>query len=248
MIGWNGFIPNPMDGLFGRIRALPPHLLVMSGVIVAGCVLGYSFYGVYCWQTTGNFFTPFYAQVEWGRKLGIRPWLLLFPRTLLIDLYGLYTPALVVTALLWLLGGPDRGSQPPQLSLPKPAWWYGFLVHPFVFTSLLVWLHRHAKRFIRIVRLPETTQRSTYLRRFTLLFAIAFSGVHSLINFWANTGHLYSTARHFFGTPFAYIGIGAILTALSVPELVRITWLIALAGLALLIEQWMSYASGGWLG
>ena len=241
-----GFLNNTSPAL-PITQAIPPKIMALAGVIATGSVVGYSLYGFYCWQTTGDFLAPFHAQVEWGRTVGFRPWLLLFPRTLLIDLYGLYTPALVVTVLMWMLWQ-SRRAQRPTLALPKYRWLYGFLIHPLAFTGLVLWLHHVAKRSMRLIQLPDTSQWIPYLGRFSILFAISFSGVHSLINFLANTGNLYSTSRHFFGTPFAFIGIGAILTALSLPQLTRLTWVFALAGVGLLLEQWMSYASGGWLG
>ncbi|HIK45817.1 MAG TPA: hypothetical protein IGR64_13175 [Leptolyngbyaceae cyanobacterium M65_K2018_010] len=86
------------------------------------------------------------------------------------------------------------------------------------------------------------------MSQFTVLYAIAFSGIHSVINFLANSGYLYSTARHYFGSPYAFVGIGTILAALSIPQLNRLTWVIAAIGFLWLGEQWFHYGTDRWLG
>lgn len=87
-----------------------------------------------------------------------------------------------------------------------------------------------------------------FIGGFTVLYAIAFSGVHSIINFLANSGYLYSTARHYFGSPYAFVAIGALLTAFAVPQIIRVAWIVAAVGLLWLGEQWWYYGSGRWLG
>lgn len=231
-----------------HFQAIPSRVFSMAIAIGLGNIIGYSFYGVYCLRTTGNFFTPFHAQVEWGRTLGFRPWLLLLPRTLLIDLHGLYTGLLLFAAIAWLLWSYYRGIKTPRLTLPKHPWMYLLLIHPFIFSAVIAGLNGTSNRFVRLVKAKDITLRAPALLRFSILYAIAFSSVHSVINFLANTGNLYSTSRHFFGTPFAFLGIGALLSVVAIPQLIRLTWFIAIAGVILLAEQWVSFASDGWLG
>lgn len=238
----------PYGCSISRLSTIPQRYFSMAGVIAFGNIVGYSIYGFYCLQITGDFFTPFRAQVEWGRTLGFRPWLLLFPRTLLIDLHGLYTGLLLFAAIIWLLWSYYRGVKTPRLALPKSPWISFLLIHPLLFLGLEGWLARVSRGGIQLVKSRDITLQPQYMFRFSLLYAIAFSGIHSVINFLANTGNLYSTSRHFFGTPFAFLGIGAFLSFLAMPQLNRITWFVAVAGVLLLAEQWTSFAADGWLG
>lgn len=231
-----------------RSRWLPRQSLGLAVVIGSGTVLGYCIYGAYCLRTTGDFFAPFQAQVEWGRSLGFRPWLLLFPRSLLFDLHGIYLPALLMVTVTWLLTAIIQKKATLEVSLPKQNWVYIFLIHPLVFSGILAGLNQFARRTVKTFKVPVDPDWVNYLGRFSVLYAIAFSSSHGLINFFVNSGFLYSASRHFFGTPFAFVGMGALLSALSLPKLNRVTWAVAIVGILLLINQWMSYGTEGWLG
>ena len=58
--------------------------------------LGYSIYGLFCWQARGDFFAPFKDQKYWGTKFGLHLELLLFPKSQFFDLLGLYFPLIVL--------------------------------------------------------------------------------------------------------------------------------------------------------
>jgi hypothetical protein len=140
--------------------------------------------------------------------------------------------------------------QQPHLTLrlPRQPWLYIFLVHPVLFSGMMAIVGRFAKRWTTAIAIksPEAVLRG--IGSFTVLYAIAFSGVHSIINFFVNSGYLYSTARHYFGSPYAFIGIGTMLAAFAAPQLNRLSWGIAAVGLLWLGEQWFHYGSGRWLG
>ena len=227
---------------------MPTQFFGLAVVIGAGSLVGYSLYGFSCWQTVGDFWAPFHAQVDWGRTVGMRPWLLLLPRSLLIDLHGLYLPALISVAVVGMLSVAARQRQHLVLILPRQVGWYLLLLHPLAFTGVLMGLARFRQAWVKVIKVSHLADWSRYLGRFSVLYAIAFAGVHSLINLLANSGNLYSTSRHFFGTPFAFVGIGAILSALSMPQLTRLGWGLAVVGVGLLAQQWVSYATDGWLG
>lgn len=222
--------------------------LRLAGVVSSACVVGYGVYGHYCGQTVGDFWAPFHAQVAWGRTLGLRPWLLLLPRSLLIDLHGLYLPALLLVAILWLLWAALQSRLYLKLYLPRSPWLYGLLVHPLIFTVSFWGWRRWAQTRTKAIQIPVLPDWRSYLGRFSVLFAIAFCSIHSAINLLANTGNLYSTSRHVFGTPFAFVGIGVLLAALNLPLLNRVAWGTAIVGVGLLAEQWLGYATNGWLG
>ena len=230
------------------IGLVPTQFLSLAVVIGAGSLVGYGLYGFSCWQTVGDFWAPFHAQVDWGRTVGLRPWLLLLPRSLLIDLHGLYLPALMSVAVVGMLSVAARQRQYLVVILPRQVGWYLLLLHPLAFTGVLMGLARFRQAWVKVIKVSHLADWPRYLGRFSVLYAIAFAGVHSLINLLANSGNLYSTSRHFFGTPFAFVGIGAILSALSIPQLTRLGWGLAVVGVGLLAQQWVSYATDGWLG
>jgi hypothetical protein len=228
--------------------SLLPRVITLASLIGIGSSIGYSLYGLFCFNTMGNFLGPFQAQVEWGRVLAFRPWLLLLPRSLLMDIHALYLPALLLVALLWVLYAVYRQQPHLTLRLPRQPWLYIFLVHPVLFSGVIAIVGRFAKRWTTAIAIksPEAVLRG--VGSFTVLYAIAFSGVHSIINFFVNSGYLYSTARHYFGSPYAFIGIGTMLAAFAAPQLNRLSWGIAAVGLLWLGEQWFHYGSGRWLG
>jgi hypothetical protein len=242
-----GLIPMALEPGVRRFR-WPIQPLIVATLIGVGSLVGYSLYGRFCLNTMGSFLGPFQAQLEWGRTFAFRPWLLLFPRSLFMDIHGLYTPALIFVALGWVLWAGLRQRPSLQLPLPRHPGWYVLLAHPLVFTGVMAGLNRFGQRWLISVPLPPTADLLKSLGRFPILYAIALSGIHSVINFLANSGYLYSTARHYFGTPFAFVGIGAILAAFSSPQLNRLGWVIAAMGLLWLGEQWFHYGTGRWLG
>lgn len=230
-------------------RLNPTPIAMMIGL---GSLLGYSIYGGYCFNTVGDFLGPFQAQIAWGRTLAFRPWLMLFPRSLLMDLHGLYLPALIAAALGWLIYSVSRHRSQMFLTLPKQVWLYLLLIHPLVFSTVMLALSKlsskFSKRWTSQVVLHSPIERLQCLSSFTVLYAISFSGIHSAINFLANSGYLYSTARHYFGSPYAFVAIGSTLAAFSSPRLTRLSRAVFAVGLILLMDQWLDYGSGQWLG
>jgi hypothetical protein len=203
---------------------VPTGQLILASLIGAGSWVGYSVVGLTCLNTVGDFWGPFHAQVEWGRTLAFRPWLLVLPRSLLFDLHGLYTPMLVFAALGWIIYGVYRRRESLTLSLPRQPWLYLLMLHPLGFIGAMAGLGRFGKAGLIARPTAAPAAMIKTLGRFSVLYAIAFSGVHSIINFLANSGYLYSTSRHYFGTPFAFVGIGAMLAVLALPSLYRVMW------------------------
>ncbi|MEO1067840.1 MAG: hypothetical protein AAFW95_01780 [Cyanobacteria bacterium J06638_6] len=227
---------------------VPTGQLILASLIGVGSLAGYSVVGLTCLNTVGDFWGPFHAQVEWGRTLAFRPWLLVLPRSLLIDLHGFYTPMLVFAALGWIIYGVYRQRENLTLSLPRRPWLYVLLVHPLAFIGAMAGLSHVDKAGVRALPTAAPAALLKTVGRFSVLYAIAFSGVHSIINFLANSGYLYSTSRHYFGTPFAFVGIGAMLAILALPSLNRLLWGLAAVGLCLLAQQWVSFSASLWLG
>lgn len=231
-------------GKFGLRKTLPS-----LTCILAGSAIGFSLYGTFCFRTIGDFLGPFRAQVEWGRTLAFRPWLLVTPRSLLIDLHGLYLPALLFLIAIYTLFAFRKEDAAASFKLPQKRWTYFLLIHPLAFVSAFAFFGK-AKRYQRSLMTHHFDATSAF--RITsdpvVLYSLAFSGIHSAINLAANSGYLYSTSRHFFASPFAFVVLGSFLVAIQSRFLVKIaacTWAV---GLLLLFIQWLNWANGKWIG
>jgi hypothetical protein len=210
---------------------------VLAVLIALAAIAGYSIYGGYCVSLGDGFFAPFRAQETWGRKLQLRPLLLLLPRALLIDLYGLYLPA-ALCAVYVVLG--VRRARQRDASFPIPQGWGMLgLLHP----ALSVFLH---KRFHRAELQGSVADSPAF--SFVALYCLFFSGVHSLINFLANSGYLYSTARHYFGSPYAFLSIAYVSLWFERHKLSRLFGVVLVASVYLLGQLWISHTQGLWIG
>ena len=112
---------------------------MITGVLILGAIVGYSLYGWQCWQQTGNFWDPFAQQANWNKSLGFRPWLLLSSRSPLVDLWALYSPALVATLAV--------GQLLSQAQAPPLRLWGGLgtlilAAYPPLWTIVQLWGNR----------------------------------------------------------------------------------------------------------
>ena len=223
----------------------PYKSLQALALTLIGTSIGYAIYGWFCYLKVGNFMGPFKEQVTWGRTLAFRPWLLITPRSLLIDLHGLYLPALL---LLFVAAVYIAHKKEQELIIHIPAKWqfYLLLAHPLLFTIATCATNKQNQK-ARQLKI-ETTGAIQKLKNPVFLYSLAFSGVHSAINLAANSGYLYSTSRHFFGSPFAFIAIGTVLATLKSRMATRVTVAIAASGAVLLGIQWLNWANDKWVG
>lgn len=234
--------------LFGDYAGARFVSLIRSlSAILVGAILGYGIYGVFCLQVVGDFWGPFHQQVAWGRTLAFRPWLLLTPRSLLIDLHGLYLPALLLFVAFCVGVAAVRGMSQMRFALPGSFIFWLTLIHPFVSAMACLcvrpWTSLSSKS--HSVDVPNAFR---CLSDPIFLYCLVFSGVHSLINLAANSGYLYSTSRHFFGSPFAFVALGVVVSSLSWRLLDKVLACIIASGVALLVVQWLNWAAGRWVG
>ncbi|HEY9734660.1 MAG TPA: hypothetical protein V6D06_00205 [Trichocoleus sp.] len=258
--------------LISRRSPFPQGSLALGqgATLVLGSAIGYSLYGAFCAAQGATFLGPFQRQLEWGRTVAFRPSLLLLPRSLLMDLHGLYLPVALalLTGLLLLAylrqpkqeqsrGASNAASKelgqspsPHQIAVPLPRqpWAYLLLVHPLVF-SLFIALARWLRPTWLAPQAVEASDANVHsVSRFSVLFCLFFALAHVGINFLANMNALYSTARHTFGSPFALVSLGVILAVVASPRLTKVTWIVAAVGLGMLVQQWFNFSGDHWLG
>ncbi|MDZ8187886.1 MAG: mannosyltransferase family protein [Nostoc sp. ChiSLP02] len=220
---------------------------IPTGLIAICSIVGYLIYGVYCLLSTGNFLTPFKAQVEWGRTLQLRPLFLLFPRSLLNDLHGLYFPFIILLLVLILIYFHTKRKK-ILLYIPKhPLLWITLFYPPIAILiySIRSWQLGKAGKLTSQSVNPTIAQLQTnYVFFFCLFICIA----NATIGFLAASGYLYSLARFVFATPFFFIAFGMLIDHLDSPKTRQFLYgCILVSGLGL-IEQWYRWGNNRWVG
>jgi hypothetical protein len=251
-----------------------PLMLPISISLLLGALLGYAIYGLFCWNTSGNFWQPFLLQQSWNKSLGFRPWLLLSSRSPLIDLLGLYLPLLCcVVAFSQAMVKVRRW---PSLKLYGGGLGTFLAVYPPLWILLQAWGNRSRlfrfkanlsevtvsdkeipnqetpyKKTPEIVALEPTrsleVSSSRWLYSYGFWFALYFAAAHSAIALLTQD-RLVSLGRYIFAQPFIFLTIGYLY-----PDLNRRlrSWLLPMLcviSALCLVEQWISYGHHKWLG
>jgi Mannosyltransferase (PIG-V) len=221
--------------------------IIPSGVIAICAIVGYSIYGIYCLLSTGNFLTPFQAQVEWGRTLQFRPLFLLFPRSLLNDLHGLYFPFILfflASVLIYF----HAKQKDILLYVPKhPLLWITLFYPPIAILiySIRSWKLAKAGKFTPQSVTPSIVKLQTnYVFFFCLFICIA----NAAIGFLAASSYLYSLARFVFATPFFFIAFGMLIDHLDSLKTRQFLYgCLLVSGLGL-VHQWYRWGNNHWVG
>lgn len=223
----------------------------LTFTISVAALLGYSVYGFFCFRSRGNFFAPFTDQKMWGTKLGLHLELLLFPKSPLIDLLGLYFPILVLLVAFILIYWNIK-NEALLVWIPKsPLWNVLFLYPPLLIVVNIVNYFRLKNKPAEIagsltrVRIADETETlsSNYLFWFSIYFAIANSALIFLTR-----DRLVSLGRYIFGVPFFFLALGYVCCCLPGKKTYQALWgLIVISAIAL-VEQWVNYGQNKWLG
>jgi hypothetical protein len=220
---------------------------IPTALIAICAMVGYSIYGIYCLLSTGNFLTPFQAQIEWGRTLQFRPLLLLFPRSLLNDLHGLYFPFIILSLVLVLIYFNAKHKK-ISLYVPKYPLLSITLFYPpiaILIYSIRSWQLAKADKLTPQFVTPTIVQLQTnYVFFFCLFICIA----NAAIGFLAASGYLYSLARFVFATPLFFIAFGMVADHLDSPKTREFLYgCLLVSGLGL-VHQWYSWGNNHWVG
>jgi hypothetical protein len=214
-------------------------------------LLGYAIYGFFCWKSRGDFFAPFKDQERWGTKLGFHLELLLFPKSPLFDLLGLYFPLLILVVALILVYC-KVSNQQPLVWVPRSPLENALFLYPplLVFSSLFNYLkfkNQSAKGVNYLTRLVTSEYPQNLRNNFLFWFCVYFPFFHSILIFFTRD-RLYSLGRYIFGTPFFFMALGYLCCCIpgkKTPQALR--WFIVICAIAL-VEQWVNYGENKWLG
>ncbi|MBG1268289.1 mannosyltransferase family protein [Nostoc sp. WHI] len=216
--------------------------------LIAICAMaGYSIYGIYCLLSTGNFLAPFQAQVEWGRTLQLRPLFLLFPRSLLNDLHGLYFPFILLSLVVVLIYFHNKHKE-ISLYVPKHPLLSITLFYPpiaILIYSIRSWQLEKAGKLTPRYVTPTIAQLQT---NYVFFFCLSICIANAAIGFLAASDYLYSLARFVFATPFFFIAFGMVADHLDSPKTREFLYgCLLVSGLGL-VEQWYRWGNNRWVG
>ncbi|WP_138497552.1 mannosyltransferase family protein [Nostoc sp. PA-18-2419] len=221
--------------------------IIPTGLIAICAVVGYSIYGIYCLLSTGNFLAPFQAQIEWGRTLQLRPLFLLFPRSLLNDLHGLYFPFLVLFLAIILIYFHAKRKEFLLYTPKHPLLWITLFYPPIAILIYFIrsWqLAKAGKITPQSVTQTIVQLQTNYVFFFCLFICIA----NAAIGFLAASGYLYSLARFVFATPFFFIAFGMMADHLDTPKTREFLYGCILVSSLGLVEQWYRWGNNHWVG
>lgn len=216
-----------------------PLALPLTLTLIIGTIAGYSLYGWFCWQTTGDFFGAFSQQHLWNKSLDFRPWLLFTSRSPIVDLWGLYLPA-----LLWIVAVGQVGQTLGYLSLPPlrggVAGWL-LATYPPLWILIQTWNRPVESRSSPVLPLPP------WAKMYGFWFALYFSASHAAI-VGLTQDRLVSLGRYIFAQPFVFYALGCLYPHLDRRHQ-RFLWptLLGLSSLGL-ANQWIRYGHHQWLG
>jgi hypothetical protein len=214
-------------------------------------ILGYSCYGIFCWQSRGDFFAPFHDQKYWGKALGIHPELLLMPKSLLFDLLGLYLPVILLFVSLVFIYVKIRNLR-TYLFIPKSNWWNISILYPplmilvYIFNFLKIKISKN-KNKLKLEQLKLSNYTKTLSHNYLFWFCLYFPVIHSIIIFFTEW-RLRSLARFIFALPFFFLAVGYLCRCLPSQKIYRhLYWMIGISAIAL-VEQWIRYGRHEWMG
>ena len=238
---------NRNSGSAANLNSWRVYLLPTSLILIAATI-GYAIYGWYCLKTTGNFFTPFLAQAEWGKSLSFRPSFLLFPKSLLNDLQGLYFPFLLFFIALVLIYFHTKG-QAILLYLPKnPLLWLTLFYPPLaIFLYGFRYVQLWKKKALSDFSIPP--QIANLKNNYIFFFCLGICMANSIIIFFTGNSYLYSLARFIFATPFFFIAFGVLVDGFKDSQKIRdfLYGCLVISSLGL-IHQWYNWGSDRWVG
>lgn len=222
---------------YSQFRQRYPLALPLTLALILGTIVGYSLYGGFCWQTMGDFWGPFSQQSLWNKRLGLRPWLLFTSRSPLLDLWGLYLPA-----LLWVVAMGQIGQALGYLSLAPlraglGSWLLAF--YPPLWILVQTWS-------LKVWDYSQLSPLPSWATCYGFWFALYFSASHGAIVFLTQD-RLVSLGRYIFAQPFIFLAMGCLYPHLDRRHQ-RFLWptLLGLSSLYLL-NQWVRYGNHQWL-
>ncbi len=225
--------------------------LKMTLTICIAALLGYSIYGSFCLGSRGNFFAPFLDQRNWGTKPGLHLELLLFPKSPLFDLLGLYFPLLLMLLALTVVYFKII-NKTPLVWVPKSPFWTILILYPPLFILTYVFNYFRFKKKSSeldssLTKLTTSKGIVNLSSNYLFWFCIYYPVFHSILIFFTRD-RLYSLGRFNFGVPFFYMALGYLCCCIPGKKTYQALGLFILISAIALVVQWIDYGKNSWLG
>jgi hypothetical protein len=238
------------ESFLTQIKALSREIKMTLTICIAA-LLGYSIYGSFCFRSRGNFFAPFLDQKNWGTKPGLHLELLLFPKSPLFDLLGLYFPLLLMLLALTFVYFKIK-NQTPLVWIPKSPFWNILLLYPplLILTYIFNYFrlkNKSAEVESSLTKLNTSDATRTLSSNYLFWFCIYYPVFHSLLIFFTRD-RLYSLGRFIFGVPFFFMALGYLCCCIPGKKTYQALWWFIVIGAIALVEQWVNYGKNNWLG
>ena len=220
---------------------------ITTFTICLGASVGYCIYGYYCLQSRGDFFAPFHDQKAWGKTLGFYPQLFFIPLTY-ADFTSIYLPAIAMI-LSWLIAI-STSLKRLIFVVPKLWQWILLLVYPPAFLAFYGWDFKRINFSSKVINSNEinlTQGAENVSISYVFWFCIYFALIHSIIIVFSDQ-KLTSLRRFIFGTPYFFFAIAYISQCFPYRKVSKLLlWILGLSSIWL-VQYWLDYANGGWIG
>lgn len=218
-----------------------------TSIICIGALLGYCIYGYYCWQSRGDFLAPFHDQKNWGKQLGFYPQLFFIPLTL-ADFTSIYLPVIALITS-WLICISIHIKKLVFIT-PKVWQWILLFAYPPAFLAFYgldfqkINFSNKTSNFNEVKLTQSATNIST---SYAVWFCIYFCVIHSIIIVFSDQ-KLTSLRRFIFGTPYFFFAIAYLSQCFPSRQVSKLLlWLLAFSAIGL-VQYWLDYANGVWIG
>lgn len=220
---------------------------ITTFTICLGASVGYCIYGYYCLQSRGDFFAPFHDQKAWGKTLGFYPQLFFIPLTY-ADFISIYLPAIVMI-LSWLIAI-STSLKRLIFVIPKLWQWILLLVYPPAFLAFYGWDFKKINFSDKVINSKEinlTQGAENVSISYVFWFCIYFALIHSIIIVFSDQ-KLTSLRRFIFGTPYFFLAIAYTSQCFPHRKVSKLLlWILGLSSIWL-VQYWLDYANGVWIG
>ncbi len=220
---------------------------ITTFTICLGALVGYCVYGYYCFQSRGDFFAPFHDQKAWGKELGFYPQLFFIPLNY-ADFISIYLPAIAMI-LSWLITI-STSIKRLVFAVPKLWQWILLLAYPPAFLAFYGWDFKKINFSNKLINSNEInlTQGAANISvNYMFWFCIYFALIHSIIIVFSDQ-KLTSLRRFIFGTPYFFVAIAYISQCFPYRKVSKLLlWILGLSSIWL-VQYWLDYANGVWIG
>ncbi|WP_055075441.1 hypothetical protein [Pseudanabaena sp. 'Roaring Creek'] len=220
---------------------------IATFLICLGALAGYCVYGFYCLSIRGDFLAPFHDQKAWGKQLGFYPQLFFVPLTY-ADFISIYLPA-IATITAWLV---SISTNIKKLTFVIPKFWQWILLFAYppaflAFYSLDFNKANFLNKSIKSKEIYLTQSANSLSSSYLFWFCIYFALIHSIIIVFSDP-KLTSLRRFIFGTPYFFVVIAYISQCFSSRKVCKLLlWILGISGIWL-VQYWLDYANGVWIG